>query len=86
VIGGRKPKDVPIFQWLNTIIGNVKTALSGTHHTFDFKKDGDHYLNEISYLFNRRFYVKGLLQRLLMAGIGGEPKPERQPRSTELCC
>jgi hypothetical protein len=38
VIGGRKPKDVPLFQWLNTIIGNVKTALSGTHLAFNFKK------------------------------------------------
>jgi hypothetical protein len=41
VIGGRKPKDVPLFQWLNTIIGNVKTAPSGTHHAFNFKKHGD---------------------------------------------
>ncbi len=77
VIGGRKPKDVPIFQWLNTIIGNVKTAPSGTHHAFNFKKYGDRYLAEMSYRFNRRFYLKGLLQRLLIAGIGCEPKPER---------
>jgi len=86
VIGGRKPKDVPLFQWLNTIIGNVKTALSGTHHAFDFKKYGDRYLAEISYRFNRRFYLKGLLQRLLLAGIGCEPQPERLLRSAELCC
>jgi hypothetical protein len=86
VIGGRKPKDVPLFQWLNTIIGNVKTAQSGTHHAFNFKKYGDRYLAEMSYRFNRRFYLKGLLQRLLIAGIGCEPKPERQLRSAELCC
>ena len=86
VIGGRKPKDVPLFQWLNTIIGNVKTALSGTHHAFNFKKYGDRYLAEMSYRFNRRVYLKGLLQRLLIAGIGCEPKPERQLRSAELCC
>ena len=77
VIGGRKPKDVPLFQWLNTIIGNVKTALSGTHHAFNFRKYGDRYLAEMSYRFNRRFYLKGLLQRLLIAGIGCEPKSER---------
>jgi len=86
VIGGRKLKDVPLFQRLNTIIGNVKTALGGTHHAFDFRKYGDRYLAEMSYRFNRRFYLKGLLQRLLMAGIGCEPKPERQLRSAELCC
>ncbi len=86
VIGGRKPKDVPLFQWLNTIIGNVKTALSGTHHAFNFKKYEDRYLAEMSYRFNRRFYLKGLLQRLLIVGIGCEPKPERLLRSAELCC
>jgi hypothetical protein len=59
VIGGRKPRDVPLFQWLNTIIGNGKTALSGTHHAFDFQKSGDCHLAEISYHFNRRFYLKG---------------------------
>lgn len=58
VIGGRKPKDVPLFQWLNTIIGNVKTALSGTHHAFNFKKYGDRYLAEMAYRFNRRFHLK----------------------------
>jgi len=86
VIGDRKPKDVPLFQWLNTIIGNVKMALSGTYHAFNFKKYGDRYLAEISYRFNRRFSLKGLLQRLLLAGIGCEPRPERLLRSAELCC
>jgi len=86
VIGGRKPKDVPLFQWLNTIMGNVKTALSGTHHAFNFKKYGDRYLAEMSYRFNRRFYLKGLLQRLLMAAIGCEPQPERLLRSAVLYC
>jgi hypothetical protein len=86
VIGGRKPKEVAFFHWLNTIIGNVKTAPSGSHHAFNFKKYGDRYLAEMSYRFNRQFYLQGLLQRLLMAGIGCEPKPERQLRSVELCC
>ena len=39
-------------------MGNVKTALSGTHHAFNFKKYGDRYLVEISYRFNRRFYLR----------------------------
>ena len=40
VIGGRKPKDVPQIQWLNTIMGNAKTALSGTHHAFNYRFAG----------------------------------------------
>jgi hypothetical protein len=86
VIGGRKPKEVPLFQWLNTFSGNVKTALSGTHHGFNCKKYGDSYLAEMTYRFNHNFFHKGLLQRLHMAGIGCKPKPGRQLRSAELCC
>lgn len=61
IMGGRKPKEVPVFQWLNTIMGNVKTGLSGTYHAFNFKKYGDLYLEEVAYRFNRRFNLKGLL-------------------------
>ena len=86
IMGGRKPKEVPIFQWLNTIMGNVKTGLSGTYHAFNFQKYGDRYLAEIAYRFNRRFNLKGLLQRLLIACIGSRPQPERLLRSAELCC
>ena len=86
IMGGRKPKEVPIFQWLNTIMGNVKTGLSGTYHAFNFQKYGDRYLAEIAYRFNRRFNLKGLLQRLLIACIGSRPRPERLLRSAELSC
>ena len=86
IMGGRKPKEVPIFQWLNTIMGNVKTGLSGTYHAFNFQKYGNRYLAEIAYRFNRRFNLKGMLQRLLIACIGSRPQPERLLRSAELCC
>ncbi len=55
IMSGRKPKVVPIFQWLNTIMGNLKTGLSGTYPAFNFQKYGDRYLAEIAYRFNRRF-------------------------------
>jgi hypothetical protein len=32
VVGGRKPKELPLFHWVNTVLGNVKTGLSGTYH------------------------------------------------------
>ena len=86
VIGGRKPKEVPIFQWLNTIMGNVKTGLSGTYHAFNFNKYGNRYLSEVAYRFNRRFNLKGLPKRLLIACINCTPQPEQLLRSAELCC
>ena len=29
IAGGRKPKDLPAFRWINTILGNLKTSLGG---------------------------------------------------------
>jgi len=86
VAGGRKPKDIPNFQWLNTIIGNIKTRLSGTYHSFNFEKYGNRYLAEIAYCFNRRFDLKSLPQRLLNACISCRPFLEHQLRAAEVHC
>ena len=86
VAGGRKPKDIPSFQWLNTILRNVKIALSGAYHAFDFKKYEDRYLAEIVYRFNRRFNLMILPQRLLIACLVCRQLPEPLLRSAELCC
>lgn len=83
---GRKPKDMPIFQWLNTIIVNVKTGMSGTYHASDFQKYGNRFLSEVAYRFNCRFNLKGLPKRLLIACLNCTPQPEQLLRSAELCC
>ena len=75
--GGRKPKDLPQFHWVNTILGNLKSALSGTYHAFNFSKYAHRYLSEFSYRFNRRFHLKGLPVRLLVACATTGPCPER---------
>jgi hypothetical protein len=36
VAGGKKPKDLPEFHWVNTVLGNLKTSLAGTYHAFAF--------------------------------------------------
>jgi hypothetical protein len=38
IVGGRKPKDMVEFLWLNTILGNLKTSLGGAYHAFGFAK------------------------------------------------
>jgi len=38
VVGGRKPKELPEFLWINTILSNLKTSLGGSYHAFDFAK------------------------------------------------
>ena len=73
VVGGRKPRDLPEFQWINTVLGNLKTSLSGTHHAF-------------AYRFNRRFDLATLPQRLLIAVVHCHRRPERELRLAELPC
>ena len=38
VVGQRKPRELPIFQWVNTVIGNLKTMIGGAHKHFLFCK------------------------------------------------
>jgi hypothetical protein len=76
VVGARKPKDLPDFLWVNTVLGNVKTSLSGAYHAFDFRKYAERYLGAIAYRFNRRFKLDTLPQRLLVAAVASGPRPE----------
>ena len=86
IAGGRKPKELLLFQWLNIILGNVKTGLGGAYHVFLSSKYSNCYLAEIAYRFNRRFNLKTMHQRLLMAAVGCSPWPERHLRSAESSC
>ena len=43
------------FKWVNTVLSNVKTSLSGTFHSLNFKKYGYRYLADLQFRFNRRF-------------------------------
>jgi hypothetical protein len=85
VVGDRKPKDLPEFRWVNTILGNLKTSFSGTYHGFDFAKYGTRYLAAFAYRFNRRFHLETLPLRLLAAACIG-PRPEHWLRSAEASC
>jgi hypothetical protein len=76
VVGGRKPKDLPMFQWINTVLGNLKTSFSGAYHSFDFSKYAERYLAAIAYRFNRRFDLQALPTRLLVAAVVCPPRPE----------
>jgi hypothetical protein len=67
VVAGRKPKDVPQLQWINTVLGNLKTSLSGSYHSFGFRKYAQQYLGTFAYRFNRRFDFRTLAQHLLVA-------------------
>lgn len=86
VMAGRKPKDVPTFKWINTLLGNLKTSLSGCYHAFDFRKYAARYLAAFCYRFNRRFDLRVMHQRLLIAASNSPPHPMRLIRLADVRC
>lgn len=74
VVGARKPKEAPQLPWINTVLGNLKTSLSGSYHGFGFSKYAQQYLGAFAYRFNRRFDLKTLPQRLLVAAAPALPE------------
>ena len=87
VVGkSRKSTDMECFTWVNTILGNLKTAINGTYHAFDFDKYAHRYLSEYQYRFNRRFDLAGMLSRLIRATARTGKRPEGWLRLAEDQC
>lgn len=84
VIGPREPKDFTPFHWVNTVLGNLKTSLSGAYHAFKFAKYATHYLSTFTYRFNRRFHLETLPKRLLIAAASIGPRAESWLRMAEV--
>jgi hypothetical protein len=64
-------------RWVNTVLSNVKRAISGRYHAIKHTKYARRYLAEAAYRFNRRFRLvarDGTLHALFGAGFaaGGE--------------
>jgi hypothetical protein len=82
--GGKASVKLPQFKAVNTLLGNLKTAISGTYHAFDYVKYSHRYLAELQYRFNRRFDMRSILSRLLTALIAAPASPERRLRLAEV--
>ena len=77
VVGsGYKAAQHPEFLWVNTLLSNVKNALSGTYHAVN-SKHVPRYLAEFQYRFNRRFDLAAMVPRLLFAAVRTPPMPMR---------
>ncbi|RPH42314.1 MAG: hypothetical protein EHM86_02735 [Desulfobulbaceae bacterium] len=53
-----------LFQWRNTIVGNVKNAIHGTYHAIS-ARHLPHYLAEFYCRSNRRYELHVMVERLL---------------------
>jgi len=81
---GRQAVEHPEFRRVNTVLSNLKTAISGTYHHFKFAKYAQRYLAEVQYRFNRRFDLKSILVRLVRAAVLTRPRPEPMIRLAEV--
>ena len=84
--GGAASVKLPQFRAVNTVLGNLKTALAGTYHAFGFAKYAPRYLAQVQYLFNRRFDLRAILGRLARAACRTRPCPLGDIRTAESSC
>ncbi len=80
VVGTLKPKDLPEFRWINTVLGNLKTTLSGGFHALKYREYGQTYLAAFAYRFNRRFDRRCLVATLIADVARSKPVPEKVVR------
>jgi transposase-like protein len=64
------------FRWVNTTLGNVKTAIAGTYHHVS-PKHAQSYLTSFAYRFNRRRQLDSIVERLAWAATRTAPHPYR---------
>lgn len=62
------------FRWVNTVVGNLKTAIAGTLKSVA-RRYVHRYLAEFQYRFNRRFSLPEMLDRLACVATRAAPRP-----------
>lgn len=80
VVGARKPRELPQFTCVNTILGKLKTMVGGAHKWFRFGKYARHYLGAFAYRFNNRFNLSAMLTALIGQAATLGPTRKRQVR------
>src|ERR1700692_4794641 len=73
---GPKAARTPAFKWVNTALGNIKAAISGTYRAIN-RKHVPRYLAEFEYRFNRRYDLATMIPRLTWAAVRTIPMPYR---------
>ena len=66
---GRQAAQWAPFKWVNTVLGNIKTAITGTYHHVS-PKHAERYLASFAYRFNRRYDLDSITQRLAWTCMG----------------
>ena len=80
---GARAARTPAFRWVNTALGNIKAAITGTYRSIA-PKHVPRYLAEFEYRFNRRYDLAGMLPRLATAAVQTPPMPYRLLKLAEV--
>lgn len=75
-VGSGRPSN-PAFSPVNTDLGSLKTAMSGTCKVFLFERYTARYLAETQYRFNHQYNLNSILTRLLRTAALNRPRPEK---------
>ena len=75
--------DGKVFERLNTVIGNIKSAMHGTYHALS-NKHLPRYLAEYCYRLNRRFEMHTMVDRLTYVALRTQPVPQRLLKLAEV--
>ena len=70
-----KSSKMPRFKWVNTVLGNIKSAITGTYRAV--RSHADRTLAEFEYRFNRRYDLAAMMPRLAYAAVRTLPMPYR---------
>lgn len=81
--GGAKRPTEPAFLWVNTILGNVKAAITGTCRALR-PQHAARYLAAYEYRFNRRADLASMIPRLAYVALRSPPSPYRTIVSADL--
>ncbi len=71
---GRRAARHPAFRWVNTVLGNIKSAITGTYRAIR-KKHMVRYLAEFEWRFNNRFDLAAMIPALGRAAVATKPQP-----------
>jgi hypothetical protein len=78
----RRATLMPAFKWVNTTLGNIKSAITGTYRAIR-DKHVPRYLAEFEYRFNRRYDLAAMMPRLAYVALRTPPMPYRLLRLAE---
>src|SRR3954464_11942740 len=80
---GARAVRTPASRWVNTVLGNMKPAITGTYRSIA-PKHVPRYLAECEYRFNRRYDLAAMLPRLAKAALQAPPMPYRLLKLAEV--